>query len=334
VNPARTVEVIVGPQSADDSEAIKSMARTQAGLDKVRVQISVAGEKANPLEVSELVREAASRHPLALVIEPAVRNDPSLVKAIDEARKQGIPVVLFGRPLEGLPASQPSGAEEKSEGARSVGPLVRVEPESLVAVSNKLIAAAINNAKNAKLDPKGGAVIVVDKAGDSLIDERVRAYHEALKEAGITAIHEVHVTQDTKAARTKLGEFLKTNMKPSLVLATDDPSLAASYQVLGDIIDTHPIVMAGYTSRESSATMSRGGEFAAVAVLPPDRLLRKAVSTAVKAAVGETLPDRVEVLVPVHTSPRDTGLATHYRGYLTPQQQPGREATKKEEPPK
>ena len=52
---------------------------------------------------------------------------------------------------------------------------------------------------------------------------------------------------------------------------------------------------------------ARSGEFAAVAIFSPERLIRKAITTGVLAAEGKRIPERVELRIPVHVSPPKTG---------------------------
>ena len=211
---ARSVELILEHRDPNEADLIEMSARTQAGLDKVKLRTVFLGKKDPPARQVELVREAVARNALALVIEPADPTDKKLADVIQNARESGIPVVLVGRPLgaESSSAAASKGPDRpakdsaatataaKSSAGATVAftgakPLVVVAPPSFTASARQLVASAIRNAKNAKLDPKGGAVIVSNPGADSFIGERTAAIRSALKENGITAIDEITSSQ-------------------------------------------------------------------------------------------------------------------------------------------
>ncbi len=154
----------------------------QAGLDKVRLKTTVLRDADLPSDQVALVRDAIARHPLALIVEPADPTDTQMAEALQKASAAGIPVVLVNRPMStkgsaaaaakaGDPVGKGSGASSanavspgtpntsSSGGAR---PLVLVTPPSFNPAARLLVASAIRNARNAKLDPKGGAVLLMN----------------------------------------------------------------------------------------------------------------------------------------------------------------------------
>ena len=63
----RSIELVLGPHDADESEVWKTTARSQAGLEKVKLKI--LGPAEPPSTQADLVREALDRHPRVLVVE-------------------------------------------------------------------------------------------------------------------------------------------------------------------------------------------------------------------------------------------------------------------------
>jgi hypothetical protein len=59
--------------------------------------------------------------------------------------------------------------------------------------------------------------------------------------------------------------------------------------------------------------MVAGGEFAALSIFSPERLLRKAITTAAAVGRGEKTPEQVVLMVPMHTSPPSSALARMYK---------------------
>jgi hypothetical protein len=294
---ARPIELIAGPREASESEELKGRARSQAGIDRVRIRISVAGEKDTPGRQADLVREATARHPLALVVEVTDASDRDLAQAIGEARAGGQLVVLVGRALEG---TSPAGSSRSGE-------MILVAPEAFAISARILVDAAINNAKNAKFTVAGGAVLVLNTASDSLVDDRAQALRNALRESGVETIHEIRFARDTDEAKRKVVQLLRADRKPGMVLSPDQIGFSASYGGASVLGDERPYVVAGYSNDESGSFMARTGEFAAVAIFSPERLIRKAITTAVHAAEGQRFPERVELRIPVHVSPPEVG---------------------------
>jgi hypothetical protein len=305
---ARTLELIVGPRSPVQAEMTQNSARLQAGLDKIRIQIAIAGRDPGSGSQAELVRKAVARDPLALVVEPADPADPDLAEAVARARGRGIVVVVAARPLT-APKPEPSKSPGEAQGA---GPVIRVVPEGFAISAKALVAAAANNARNAKLALEAGAILAVDTTVDPLVEDRVRALTAALRDAGIRLAHEIRYAGDSDAFEKELDELLERDQKACIVLGADVTSTRSAYTLANRKGEKRPFVVAGYTADESELPATRMGEYAAIAAFSADRLIRKAVATAILAAAGQKFPEQVEISVPVHVSPADSRTPRMY----------------------
>jgi hypothetical protein len=198
------------------------------------------------------------------------------------------------------------------------GRVISVVPEPFAVSAGQIVEAAVNNARNIGFAPEGGALLAINTDSDRLAAARAEALREALRSSGVTTIKEVLFARDIGVVKSKLVELIKANPKIGMVLSNDHVGLTASFQAMNDLGEERPYVIAGYTSDESSATMTRSGEFAGAAVYSAERLLRKAITTAVSAARGEKLPDRVELMVPVNLSPKKSGAPRMYKMMASP----------------
>jgi ABC-type sugar transport system substrate-binding protein len=344
---AKSVEVILSQHIPEDSDVIKSAARVQAGLDKVRVKIDVLGENpdgsraggATPAEQLELVRAAAARRPLALVVEPADPADPKLLQTLEEARAQGLPVVVIGTPISGAGAGSASASDGKpkaqngsspasgsggspASGSGSARPIIVVAAPSFRHSAHQLVASAMRNAKNAHLNPKDGAIILINKFGDSFLESRVAALYEALKDAGIATVEEVHDEQQLIEPTAKLlTKHLEANPKLVLVFSTDTHGTTIARQVVNELVEKRPFIIAGYTADDTVGNVVRMGTMAAAAEFAPVRLIRRAINSAVAAARGKEVPARIETEVAFHDSAATTGAPPNVnprRGPPTP----------------
>jgi ABC-type sugar transport system substrate-binding protein len=331
--PAKAVEVILSRHNATDAEVLISAARTQGGHEKTRVKVATLGETESASRQAELVREAVSKHPLALVLEPADPSDPSLAAAVREARVAGIPVVLIGRELTGAPGAESAQADTSggkvaasaspaqikgapgSPGAHPA-PIVLVTTSPFTITAKQLVASAIRNSKNSGLDPHQSAVLLLDTTSDMFVEDRLTAVRDALKAAGITKIQEIRFERDNTLAAKRLTEFLTANPNLVLIFSLDHQSFIANREVRTKLVETHPMISAGFAADEQLAHTAAYGEFAALAEFVPTRLIRRAISTAVAVAQGKEFQRPIEVPIILHDSPANTGAdnVPQYKG--------------------
>ena len=332
----RSIELIMsGRLDLEETEVEKSAARQQAGYEKARLRVTVPGESpsgegqsaATPTDQATLVREAVARHPQVLIVEPADPADPDLARAVREARAAKIPVILLGRPFS---AAAASGSDAKAASpSPPPAPEILVAPPAFADSAKQLVAAAIRNARNAKLKPEGGALILVNTAADFLSPDRLAALRAALQAAGITSIEELRFAKDNQAAHKLLIQRLWADSKPVLVFSVDGQGTLAANQAVSEIAPERPFIQAGYCSDESQFRMVAAGEFAAQAEYAPSRLIRKGISTAVAVAQGREVPSRVDVPVEIRVSPEKTG-APGMQAQYRQQQKKGMEKEKGE----
>ena len=310
---ARAIELILGPRDLEGADDLKHKARSQAGNEGLRLQVEVVGEKDNPGSEAELVRKVIARDALALIVEPARSSDPELSQVISQARDRGLPVVLMGRPFNSSHASGAGSSEPPKGSTGPRGPVVQVVPEPFNVSAPRLVAAAINNARNGKLSPEAGAIVLINTLSDPLAEDRAAALRTALHDAGITTVEELRFAREQTAAKEKLTEALPAHPKIGMVFSTDHVGLTSSFQLLEKLGESHMYVVAGYTHDEASAKMAYLGEFAAIAHFSPERLLRRAIASAASLSRGEKLAERLEVSIPLHVSNPRSGAPTMYR---------------------
>ncbi len=321
---ASSVEMILDRRDSTEVDGLLAQTRTQAGIDKVKLRTKILGEKETPAQQVELVREAIARKPLALIVELADPTDTRMSDALQKARADGIPVVFINR-LPSTSASTPgvtkatgtgspeaaastNAASQRPQESSGVRPFVLVTPTSFTEPARRLVISAIRNAKNARLDPKGGAVIVVNSAGDPFIHDRTVAIRNALKEKGITTIEEVVFSKSAEVGSKLLKEKLLANSKLVLVFAIDGLSTAALRPVLTELNPDRPYVQATFASEGKYTDMIRAGDYAAVAGYIPNRVIRKAITTAVNLSQGRDVASRVEVPVELFDSDEKSAL--------------------------
>jgi ABC-type sugar transport system substrate-binding protein len=313
--PGRPIELILAAHDPDEVEGWKSSARMQAGLDKVKLKISVLAAESPKAKQAELIQEALIHRPRGLVVEPADPADPHLAQAIEAARNQGVPVVLVGRPLAGgkTPSASAESPAAKSGAPRQErAPLVVLEPnftESAV----QMVAAVIRVVQAAELDPAGGAVVVINTNSDPFMSPRARAIVEALKAAKISVVDQVRFATDPKIGEQVLKDYFKAHPKIVMVIGVDPTSAASVREVVSAEGSGRLFIAACYTTEDQFSNVSRMPNFAAVADFTPTRLLRKAILIAVALAQGKESPPVVEYRAKVSELTADTNaLRSHF----------------------
>jgi ABC-type sugar transport system substrate-binding protein len=309
----RSIDFIQSPRLDPEEAAIeRSTARSQAGFEKARVHLMPVDDTGTPDEGSsptqggsrpeksqvELVRGAITRKPQAVIIEPEDPASEELGRAIQEVRAAKIPVVVIGGPIAGTSAGS------------GLARLVHVRPQPFADSARQLVALAMRNARNAKLNPQGGAIVVITEPGDLFQAERLKAVREALKDAKITAVEELRVPKTTAEAADLLKKRLQADTKPSLVISIDLTGSTVSNTIAGEIIEKRPFIQVGYTSESGMGRMALMGEFAAIAEFMPNRLIQRAITNAIALAQGRDVREPDELVVTVRESPA-TAVAPH-----------------------
>ncbi len=251
------------------------------------------------------MREAVARKPQALIVEPEDPADAELARAVGEALAARVPVIVLGKPITGV---------QKGPGAAR---MIVVGPQSFTDSARKMVELSIRNARNAKLNPEGGAILLVAPPSDRFLDDRVAAVREALKAAKITTVNELLIPRGSDAGAEVLKKRLLADPKPCMVFTFDFNSTSASNNAASDIVEKRPFIQSGYTSDESLPRMAVAGEFGALAEFVPTRLTQRAVSVAAAAAQGRNLKDREDVPILVKESP-PTSAAPIFRPNARP----------------
>jgi len=297
---AKAVEVILMPRIEADVETLRSTTRLQAGMDKIRVQLTAPPAEAPAAAQAELVRQAIERKPPALVIEAPTDPVPELTQAVAEARKAGIPVAAVGHPLgDPKPADASSGTDR---------PAVFVTQNDFLRPVKIVVADAMRAARTGGISDVSGAVVLVDETVDSLVRARADAILNALKEAGVKKIEELPFARSIKAAKEKLIEYLKAHKETTMVFATDAGGILAADDATAILKTDHQYVIAGFSDNEAARNQVLMNEYAAIAVFSIDRLLRRGVNVASSLMKGNEVPDRVEIEVPVTEAGEKAGL--------------------------
>lgn len=94
-----------------------------------------------------------------------------------------------------------------------------------------------------------------------------------------------------------------------MVFSVDFVSSSGTNETVTQISEERPFIQAGYTSDDNQLRLARLGEFAALGQYIPNRLIRKAISTAIAAALKQEVQSPIRIPVVIHESPPNAGVA-------------------------
>mgnify|MGYP001087062616 CR=1 FL=1 len=300
---AKPIEVILAPRDSEAATSSAHFARTQAGFDGTLLHIEAPTLETTPAGQADLVAKAAQEKPPALIVEQPEKPDPKLAKVIEEARSSGIPVVLIGPKLEGVDES-PATKDSASRKAR----LTRVESVPFDETAKQIVKSVVRVVKNARLDPKGKAVLVYTPSGDPYTAARVSAIKAALTEAGVTDqisfVFPVKADEGVEALKSDL----KKDPKITIVIPFDYRSFMGAFTATNEFEGGRQFVLAGYNSEERSPFLYQIDNLAAAAEFRTSKLIRRAVQLAPSLIRGEKVDPVNSVSITFTDSPPTMGI--------------------------
>lgn len=299
---AKPIELILAPRDKEAGIGSAHFARTQAGYDGVLVHPVTPSAETTPAGQADLVAAAIKEKPPVLIVEPAENPDPRLAKLIEEARAHEIPVVVIGPRLKGL-----EDAATSKDSAAKRAPLVRIDSEPFQTTAKQLVQSSLRVLNNAKLDPKGGAVLYFSPTSDPFTTARVSAIRASLTEAGITAQTVVNCDPESAKAIDAMKSALASNPKITLLIPFDYRAFMALHSATADLKGDRTFVVTGYNSEERSPFLAQVKNLAAVAEFRPARLIRRAVQVARSLMRGEAVDPVIEISMRFADSPPSTG---------------------------
>jgi ABC-type sugar transport system substrate-binding protein len=232
-----------------------------------------------PGREAEAVREMAGRGVSALVVVPATDEREEVGTALAEARAKGLPILMLERDA---PAGEPGL------------PLVGFSPDDEAA--RALVEHASKAARDAGYPEDVKAVLLINGPFDVLGRQKVAALHQALEQAHIEALPDLHFEGFQKEARAVLDPLLKEHPEVGIVLAIEDQGVmtAASARDEADPKGRR-FVFAGFVNSPDTTKMTEFGLSAAVAEQRIPRLAKRAFDAAFALAEGQSPPQDLTV---------------------------------------
>jgi len=303
---AKPIELVLAPRDEEAAGSTANFAKTQAGYDGVLVHTVAPGLNTTPAGQVELVAAAIKDQPPALIVETPEKPDPQLSKQIEAAREKGIPVVLIGPPLEG---SKESGASPESA-ANKKAPLIRIDSAPFTESAKQLVKSAIRVAKNAQVDPQGGALLLFNETGDPYTRARVAAIRAALDEEGIKSQTTVHCAADSNAAVAELLAAVQKQPKATIVIPFDFRAYSALMAAAGQLGENKTLVVVGYSSEDKNLAIFQISNLAATAEFRPAKLIRRGVQVAESILRGEKVDPTITIPINFTDSSPSMGIPT------------------------
>jgi ABC-type sugar transport system substrate-binding protein len=290
-----TIALVLASGDTLDQLVWSGVARTEANRAKAAFTLSRPLIGDPPSAQAKVIRDAVEPGVVALIVEPM--DDPEVVKALNEVRAKGLPIVLIDHPV---PNSDPSR------------PFALVSYAPTEPIYKKLAEAAVLDAKNQELAADGTALVLSDEVFP--VDERgrVREIIEALKKAGVAKVESFRIPRDPEKSRAAVEARVKSDPKITILVGTEDNSLQAALMTKGALPVGRALTVVGCTSFDRAPDPSLTTAAALVDLNVPD-LAREATRLALKLARGEQTS--AESVIPVN-------FHTHAEYAIAPVQKP------------
>jgi ribose transport system substrate-binding protein len=213
----------------------------------------------------------------AIIISP---KDSSLTKAVSDAYKAGIPVIVLDRKLENEDFTTFIGAD------------------------NRVIGAAVAAWAKEQLGGKGNVVELKGLGTTVAAKDRSEPFHEAIKGTGIKIVYEADMEWLGDKAREKMQAALARNPAKGslqLVYGANDPAAIAAYYTAKEAGREKEMLFVGVDALPHEGVEAvRKGILNATFEYPNGA--KEAIDLAIKAAAGEKVPRNVTLGTRLYTA--------------------------------
>jgi ABC-type sugar transport system substrate-binding protein len=270
-----TVAILLPATGIAELDVWEATARRQEALTKAIAEVHRMTPGDPPSRQADMIKEVVASGVSALVV---MADDPNAIAtAIDDARKEGVPVVLLDRAVPSTATPPP--------------PLVRYESESESAKA--LVAAACEDAKKAGFPPEGPAMILANGPGDEHAQARVKAIRSELKARGVRVLPDLVFTGLNAEVKAALTDACRATPHVAMIFAEENVGLGGS-ALFRHALDhkSRRFVLAGYTADLNTLELVKYNTCAGEVDRNINEPMRKAFETALALVRGETVPGK------------------------------------------
>jgi ABC-type sugar transport system substrate-binding protein len=288
----REIVLILPAEDNLDLQIYEAVCRIEAGNLKV-IYNQVRPAPSDPKsKQGELIKQAVEGGAAALLVVPDSSNETVLALAAVDQKKT--PIVLLGRSVES-PSSGP--------------PYTLVTFPNFAASAKKVVEILAEDAKKEGASAGAPVLFLKDATADESSAEREAALNDALKAAKIPVAKTIIVT-DTPADSQKFIEAaLKDDPKICAVVADDDSGMSFGGTIRREFRPKTAFPIGGYSQPRGSSSPISLGLVSVAAERNVEGLARKAIRTALDRADGKTVPERVEIEIPIRRARTNPGTA-------------------------
>jgi ribose transport system substrate-binding protein len=258
-------------------------ARAEASGRKVRLDTLRPEPGDPPSKQADLIRRALADRPSALVV--LADEDPAAVApAVEEARDQGVPVVLLERPVP-----------------------VRGKPVHLVTfgpireATRAMVKAGLETIKAGGQPADSPILVLAHEAADSYVESRLAELLAALKDAGGNVLPTMTYRGNVPEATQAILSALEAHPKLALVFALDDRAISGGTTVRYG--HRPELLLAGFAVERKTMELVAANQCLGLVDINAPALARRAIEVALDLAQGKSHPERVELEVRFRLAP-------------------------------
>ena len=279
--PTVTVELILAGDEIDDRVSWEQAARLEASNAKVIFSVARKTNAEPASKVADLIREAVKRGIRALVVEPV--DGPEFVEAVNDARDQGVGVVVLDKTIPGRDASK-------------TYPTVHYTPFEEPA--GQLVESAKKRAEADGLAADGTALVLVNPKYGPDTEVRVAALIKALEKAGVPKVERFEFPGDHATATKAVTDKLEADPKITLVVCHEENGFVGAVAARMGLKGKRKFEVIGTASSDRIMNPNVLSACPGMVERNVPTLSRQAVKVAVALARGETVPSESIILLP------------------------------------
>ena len=278
--PTITVEMILAGDDIDDRLFWEQAARLEASNAKAVFSIARKTNAEPPAKMAELIRSAIKRGVTALVVEPVEGSE--FVEAVNDARDQGVSVVLLDKVIPGRDPSK-------------TYPAVIYTPFEEPA--GKVVDALIKRAAADGLPADGTALVLVNPTYAPDTEYKVATLTKALEKAGVTKVERLEYNGKFEEVQKTLTAKLESDPKITLVIGHEENGITGAVNTRKTLKPKRKFEVAGTASVDRILAAEVIDATPGIADRNVSNLARQALKVAVAMAKGEAVPP--ETLLPL-----------------------------------
>lgn len=269
----RTLDIVLVTKALDSEwwQRVKAGAEAAAQAEPgVRLTILAPQREINIDQQVAILEDQILKKPAALAVAPC--GVAEIIPVLDKARSAGIPVLIVDTDVPWPPKLSFVGIDNRLGGR----------------LAGEYIVRAIGG--------KGKVAVIRGVLGVATHEDRLAGFREAIARApGVRCVAVQPANSERALGMTVMENILTSHPDLRAVFATNDQMALGAMEAIAARGLTGKIVLVGFDATREAVRAVQAGQLHATVAGYPERMGRRAVEEAIKAARGQTVEKHVDI---------------------------------------